>query len=93
MRVSACAAGCIVARECRRSGRGADHSGRVARAPPRVTQLAEHVHIGNFVELKKTSMGKGAKANHLAYLGDATIGAKTNVGAIITWNYDGEKDT
>lgn len=48
-------------------------------------------HIGNFVELKKTSMGKGAKANHLAYLGDATIGEKTNVGAgTITCNYDGE---
>ncbi|MFM8536440.1 MAG: bifunctional UDP-N-acetylglucosamine diphosphorylase/glucosamine-1-phosphate N-acetyltransferase GlmU [Acidimicrobiia bacterium] len=49
-------------------------------------------HIGNFVELKKTSMGKGAKANHLAYLGDAVIGEKTNVGAgTITCNYDGEK--
>ena len=49
-------------------------------------------HIGNFVELKKTSMGKGAKANHLAYLGDAVIGDKSNVGAgTITCNYDGEK--
>ncbi|MEO7158774.1 MAG: bifunctional UDP-N-acetylglucosamine diphosphorylase/glucosamine-1-phosphate N-acetyltransferase GlmU [Vicinamibacterales bacterium] len=48
-------------------------------------------HIGNFVELKKTSMGKGAKANHLAYLGDAIIGSKSNVGAgTITCNYDGE---
>jgi bifunctional UDP-N-acetylglucosamine pyrophosphorylase / glucosamine-1-phosphate N-acetyltransferase len=47
-------------------------------------------HIGNFVELKKTSLGAGAKANHLAYLGDATIGAKVNVGAgVITCNYDG----
>jgi bifunctional UDP-N-acetylglucosamine pyrophosphorylase/glucosamine-1-phosphate N-acetyltransferase len=49
-------------------------------------------HIGNFVELKKTTIGKGAKANHLAYLGDATIGARTNVGAgTITCNYDGEQ--
>jgi bifunctional UDP-N-acetylglucosamine pyrophosphorylase/glucosamine-1-phosphate N-acetyltransferase len=56
------------------------------------SQIGEDAHIGNFVELKKTAMGKGAKANHLAYLGDATIGAKTNVGAgTITCNYDGEK--
>jgi bifunctional UDP-N-acetylglucosamine pyrophosphorylase/glucosamine-1-phosphate N-acetyltransferase len=49
-------------------------------------------HIGNFVELKKAVMGKGAKANHLAYLGDATIGEKSNVGAgTITCNYDGDK--
>lgn len=48
------------------------------------------VHIGNFVELKNTTMAAGAKANHLAYLGDATIGEKTNVGAgTITCNYDG----
>ena len=54
--------------------------------------VGEDAHIGNFVELKKTSMGKGAKANHLAYLGDAVIGDKTNVGAgTITCNYDGEK--
>jgi len=54
--------------------------------------VGEDAHVGNFVELKKTTMGKGAKANHLAYLGDATIGAKTNVGAgTITCNYDGEK--
>lgn len=47
-------------------------------------------HVGNFVELKKTSMGPGAKANHLAYLGDAVIGARVNVGAgTITCNYDG----
>ena len=56
------------------------------------SQIGEGVHIGNFVELKKTVMGKGAKANHLAYLGDAKIGAATNVGAgTITCNYDGEK--
>jgi len=48
------------------------------------------VHIGNFVELKKTRIGKGAKAQHLAYLGDSTIGEKVNIGAgTITCNYDG----
>ncbi|HME41437.1 MAG TPA: bifunctional UDP-N-acetylglucosamine diphosphorylase/glucosamine-1-phosphate N-acetyltransferase GlmU, partial [Steroidobacteraceae bacterium] len=47
-------------------------------------------HIGNFVELKKTKFAKGAKANHLAYLGDSEIGEKTNIGAgTITCNYDG----
>ena len=47
-------------------------------------------HIGNFVELKNTQFGAGAKANHLAYLGDAEIGDKTNIGAgTITCNYDG----
>ena len=56
------------------------------------SQVGEDVHIGNFVELKKTVMGKGAKANHLAYLGDSKIGEKTNIGAgTITCNYDGEK--
>jgi bifunctional UDP-N-acetylglucosamine pyrophosphorylase / glucosamine-1-phosphate N-acetyltransferase len=55
-------------------------------------ELGEGVHVGNFVELKKTRMGKGAKANHLTYLGDAVIGAGTNVGCgTITCNYDGEK--
>jgi len=54
------------------------------------TQLAEGVHIGNFVETKKTVLGKGSKANHLSYLGDAVIGAKVNIGAgTITCNYDG----
>ena len=52
--------------------------------------VGEGAHIGNFVELKKTTIGKGSKANHLAYLGDATIGEKVNVGAgTITCNYDG----
>jgi bifunctional UDP-N-acetylglucosamine pyrophosphorylase/glucosamine-1-phosphate N-acetyltransferase len=47
-------------------------------------------HVGNFVELKKTTLGRGSKANHLAYLGDATIGERVNVGAgTITCNYDG----
>jgi len=56
------------------------------------SSLGEGAHVGNFVELKKTSMGKGSKANHLAYLGDATIGAGVNIGCgTITCNYDGEK--
>jgi bifunctional UDP-N-acetylglucosamine pyrophosphorylase/glucosamine-1-phosphate N-acetyltransferase len=56
------------------------------------SSIGPGAHVGNFVELKKTSMGPGAKANHLAYLGDATIGSRVNVGAgTITCNYDGEK--
>jgi bifunctional UDP-N-acetylglucosamine pyrophosphorylase/glucosamine-1-phosphate N-acetyltransferase len=56
------------------------------------SELGEDTHVGNFVELKKTTMAKGAKANHLAYLGDAVIGARANVGAgTITCNYDGEQ--
>ena len=52
--------------------------------------LEEDVHIGNFVEVKKTRVEKGAKANHLTYLGDARVGAKANIGAgTITCNYDG----
>ena len=54
------------------------------------TDLAEGVHIGNFVETKKAKLGKGSKANHLTYLGDAEIGSGVNVGAgTITCNYDG----
>lgn len=53
-------------------------------------QLGEEVHIGNFVEVKNSTMAKGAKANHLAYLGDATVGERVNYGAgSITANYDG----
>lgn len=56
------------------------------------SSIGPGAHVGNFVELKKTSMAAGAKANHLAYLGDATIGSRANVGAgTITCNYDGEK--
>jgi len=52
--------------------------------------LADEVHIGNFVEVKNSSLAKGAKANHLAYLGDATVGERVNYGAgSITANYDG----
>ena len=54
------------------------------------TELEEGVHIGNFVETKKARLGKGSKANHLSYLGDAVIGAAVNIGAgTITCNYDG----
>jgi bifunctional UDP-N-acetylglucosamine pyrophosphorylase / glucosamine-1-phosphate N-acetyltransferase len=54
------------------------------------TEIGESVHVGNFVETKKAKLGKGAKANHLTYLGDAEIGEGTNVGAgVITCNYDG----
>ena len=52
--------------------------------------LHEDVHIGNFVEVKKTEIGAGSKANHLTYLGDATLGRKVNIGAgTVTVNYDG----
>jgi bifunctional UDP-N-acetylglucosamine pyrophosphorylase/glucosamine-1-phosphate N-acetyltransferase len=56
------------------------------------TAIGEGAKVGNFVELKKTTLGPGSKANHLSYLGDATIGANVNVGAgTITCNYDGVK--
>jgi bifunctional UDP-N-acetylglucosamine pyrophosphorylase/glucosamine-1-phosphate N-acetyltransferase len=54
------------------------------------SELASGVHIGNFVEVKNSILGPGAKANHLTYLGDASVGEKVNVGAgTITCNYDG----
>lgn len=54
------------------------------------TNLAENVRIGNFVEVKNASLSQGAKANHLSYVGDATVGENTNIGAgVITCNYDG----
>jgi bifunctional UDP-N-acetylglucosamine pyrophosphorylase/glucosamine-1-phosphate N-acetyltransferase len=54
------------------------------------TVLAQNTHVGNFVELKATQLGAGAKVNHLTYLGDATVGHGTNIGAgTITCNYDG----
>jgi bifunctional UDP-N-acetylglucosamine pyrophosphorylase/glucosamine-1-phosphate N-acetyltransferase len=53
-------------------------------------RLAEDAHIGNFVEVKNSTIGRGAKANHLAYVGDTTVGAGANIGAgTITANYDG----
>jgi bifunctional UDP-N-acetylglucosamine pyrophosphorylase/glucosamine-1-phosphate N-acetyltransferase len=54
------------------------------------SNIGEGAHVGNFVETKKAHLGAGAKANHLSYLGDAEIGAETNIGAgTITCNYDG----
>jgi bifunctional UDP-N-acetylglucosamine pyrophosphorylase/glucosamine-1-phosphate N-acetyltransferase len=53
-------------------------------------EIGEEAHVGNFVELKAATLGRGAKANHLSYLGDASIGAGANIGAgTITCNYDG----
>lgn len=71
----------IVGRDCR--------LGPYARLRPEA-RLADHVHVGNFVEIKKSSLGEASKANHLAYVGDATVGARVNIGAgVITCNYDG----
>ena len=56
------------------------------------SEIGEGAHVGNFVETKKTRLGKGSKANHLTYLGDSEIGDGVNVGAgTITCNYDGSK--
>ncbi len=69
-------------------GEGAD-CGPFARLRPG-SVLGAKAHVGNFVELKNAVMGEGAKAGHLSYLGDAEIGARTNIGAgTITCNYDG----
>lgn len=63
--------------------------GPYARLRPQAV-LHNDVHIGNFVEVKNSTLGEGSKANHLTYLGDASIGSKTNIGAgTITANYDG----
>ena len=63
--------------------------GPFARLRPQ-TELADHVHIGNFVEVKKSSVAAGSKINHLSYIGDSEIGSQVNVGAgTITCNYDG----
>jgi bifunctional UDP-N-acetylglucosamine pyrophosphorylase/glucosamine-1-phosphate N-acetyltransferase len=73
--------GCTIGQDC--------IIGPFARLRPG-TVLQRAVHVGNFVELKAALVGEGAKANHLSYLGDATIGAATNIGAgTITCNYDG----
>jgi bifunctional UDP-N-acetylglucosamine pyrophosphorylase/glucosamine-1-phosphate N-acetyltransferase len=54
------------------------------------SEIGEDAHVGNFVETKKAKLGKGAKANHLTYLGDADVGEGSNIGAgVITCNYDG----
>ena len=71
------------------------HIGKGARIGPYArlrpgAKIGADAHIGNFVEVKKSVIGKGAKANHLSYIGDARIGPKTNIGAgTITCNYDG----
>ncbi len=68
---------------------GAALIGPFARLRPG-TVLADGVHVGNFVETKNATLGKGSKANHLTYLGDAVIGSGSNIGAgTITCNYDG----
>jgi bifunctional UDP-N-acetylglucosamine pyrophosphorylase/glucosamine-1-phosphate N-acetyltransferase len=54
------------------------------------TELADETHVGNFVEMKNAKVAKGSKANHLAYIGDAVVGERVNIGAgTITCNYDG----
>jgi bifunctional UDP-N-acetylglucosamine pyrophosphorylase / glucosamine-1-phosphate N-acetyltransferase len=86
------AAGTVVHAHCDIDGAtstGAAIIGPYARLRPG-TELAEGVHVGNFVETKKARLGKGSKANHLSYLGDTVIGSGVNVGAgTITCNYDG----
>lgn len=69
---------------------GADcRIGPFARIRPE-TRIADHAHIGNFVEIKKSAIGLGSKVNHLTYVGDSTVGKDVNVGAgTITANYDG----
>jgi bifunctional UDP-N-acetylglucosamine pyrophosphorylase/glucosamine-1-phosphate N-acetyltransferase len=68
---------------------GACRIGPFARLRPG-TELDAGVHIGNFVETKKTHLGEGSKANHLTYLGDSVVGSGVNIGAgTITCNYDG----
>lgn len=63
--------------------------GPFARLRPQ-TELADHVHIGNFVEIKKSTVATGSKINHLSYIGDSEVGSKVNIGAgTITCNYDG----
>jgi bifunctional UDP-N-acetylglucosamine pyrophosphorylase/glucosamine-1-phosphate N-acetyltransferase len=63
--------------------------GPFARLRPGAT-LAKNAHVGNFVEIKQSEIGEGAKVNHLTYIGDASVGARANIGAgTITCNYDG----
>jgi len=67
----------------------ASRIGPFARIRPE-TRLADHVHVGNFVEIKKSSVATGSKINHLSYIGDTRMGSKVNVGAgTIICNYDG----
>jgi bifunctional UDP-N-acetylglucosamine pyrophosphorylase/glucosamine-1-phosphate N-acetyltransferase len=86
------AAGTVVLPHCDLDGvitHGPCTIGPFARLRPG-TELAAGVHVGNFVETKKTRLGQGSKANHLTYLGDTEVGAGVNIGAgTITCNYDG----
>jgi bifunctional UDP-N-acetylglucosamine pyrophosphorylase/glucosamine-1-phosphate N-acetyltransferase len=86
------AAGTVVLTHCDLDGvvtHGPCTIGPFARLRPG-TELAGGVHVGNFVEIKKATLGAGSKANHLSYIGDAQIGAGVNIGAgTITCNYDG----
>ena len=78
--------GCIVSQSIIGSGA---KLGPYAHLRPE-SEIGQDAHIGNFVETKKVKMGQGSKANHLAYLGDSTIGSGVNIGAgTITCNYDG----
>jgi bifunctional UDP-N-acetylglucosamine pyrophosphorylase / glucosamine-1-phosphate N-acetyltransferase len=80
--------GCVITGS--RVGTGVD-IGPYAHLRP-LSDLRPRVHVGNFVEVKKSVLHEGVKAGHLTYLGDADVGAGTNVGAgTITCNYDGEK--
>jgi bifunctional UDP-N-acetylglucosamine pyrophosphorylase/glucosamine-1-phosphate N-acetyltransferase len=92
LRDVALAAGTLVRAHCDLEGartEGAATIGPFARLRPG-TLLADGVHVGNFVETKNAVLGTGSKANHLAYLGDAQVGDKVNIGAgTITCNYDG----
>ena len=73
--------GAVIGREVR--------IGPFARIRPE-SVLGDESHVGNFVEVKKTRLGRGSKANHLAYVGDSEVGEKVNIGAgVITCNYDG----
>ena len=80
----------LLAQHGQRQFGGVDHPvGPFARLRPG-TVLGEKAKIGNFVEVKNSKLGDGVKAGHLSYLGDAEIGARTNIGAgTITSNYDG----
>jgi bifunctional UDP-N-acetylglucosamine pyrophosphorylase/glucosamine-1-phosphate N-acetyltransferase len=56
------------------------------------TRLGDRVHVGNFVEIKKSKLSRGVKVSHLSYLGDSSVGEETNIGAgTITCNYDGKR--
>jgi bifunctional UDP-N-acetylglucosamine pyrophosphorylase/glucosamine-1-phosphate N-acetyltransferase len=73
----------------RSQSRAQSQIGPYARLRPG-TELAEDVHVGNFVEIKNSQIAAHSKANHLAYVGDATVGSRVNIGAgTITCNYDG----